>query len=385
MDLPDYHGGSLVNLMASLQVGLDGEGHDYPPLRLLPPDRVADHRQVVLWVIDGLGHDWLRAHPEAVHLNAALQGRITSVYPPTTASAITTYLTGEAPQQHGLTGWFVYFRELGSILTVLPGRARYGGTAYDEPGIDVARLLDPRPFSERIGVESYQLSPAYIIDSPFNLAHLGKATRIGYRTLDAMCSHALAIARRPGRRYLSLYWPELDTFGHRFGIDSPETGRHLLELDQTFAALSAGLQGTDTLLIVSADHGQIDSTVEQTLQLEDYPDLERSLVLPLCGEPRSAYCYLRSGCEARFDEAVAGAFGGLVEIHDSRALIEQNWFGLGTPHPRLSDRIGDRVLVMKQRAIIRDQLAQEKPYQLVGVHGGLSRDELWVPLITVSC
>jgi len=385
MELPDYHGGSLVNLMASLQMGLDGEEHGYAPLRLLEPAQVANHRQVVLWVIDGLGYEWLRAHPQAVHLNAALQGRMTSVYPPTTASAITTFLTGDAPQQHGLTGWFVYFRELGAVLTVLPGRARYGGTAYDAAGIDVVSLLNHRPFSERIGVESYQLSPAYMVDSPFSLAHLGRSTRIGYRTLDELCSDTLAIARRPGRRYLSLYWPELDTYGHRFGIHSQEAIGHLLELDQTFAALNQGLEGTDTLLIVCADHGQIDTRPEQTLQLGDYPELERCLVLPLCGEPRSAYCYLRSGQESRFEAMAAAAFRDLAEIHDSRALIEQHWFGLGTPHPRLADRIGDRVLVMQQQAIVRDWLAQEKPYALAGVHGGLSREELWVPLITASC
>ena len=137
MDLPDYHGGSIVNLMATLQMGLGGERHAYAPLRQLSPDAVGAHRQVILWVIDGLGYAYLRAHPEAAHLNAALQGRMTSVYPPTTASAITTFLTGDAPQQHGLTGWFVYFRELGTILSVLPGRTRYGGAGYGAGGIDV--------------------------------------------------------------------------------------------------------------------------------------------------------------------------------------------------------------------------------------------------------
>ncbi len=385
MELPDYQGGSLVNLMASLQMGLGGEQHDYAPLRQLGPTMVDAHRQVVLWVIDGMGYEWLLAHPQAVHLNAALQGRMTSVYPPTTASAITTFLTGDAPQQHGLTGWFIYFRELGTVLTVLPGRTRFGGTVYDAAEIDVVRLLGHRPFSQRIGVESYQLSPSYMVDSPFNLAHLGDSTRIGFRTLEELCAHTLAIARRPGRRYISLYWPELDTFGHRFGIHSQETARHLLQLDRQFAALCEGLQGTDTLLIVCADHGQIDTTPEQTLQLEDYPELESSLVLPLSGEPRSAYCYLRSGCESRFDEMAAKAFDGLASVYESRTLLEQNWFGLGTPHPRLADRIGDRVLLMQRQAIIRDSLAQEKPYPLIGVHGGLSSAELWVPLITASC
>lgn len=385
MDLPDYHGGSIVNLMASLQVGLGGEQHDYAPSTLLSPEVIGNHRQVILWVIDGLGYDYLRAHPEAVHLNAALQGRMTSVYPPTTASAITTFLTGDAPQQHGLTGWFVYFRELGSILSVLPGRARYGGAAYGAGGIDVDRLFAHRPFADRIGVASYSFSPAHIAESAFNLAHLGVATQVSYQTLQELLDKTLAIARQPGRRYLYLYWPELDTIGHRAGINSQEASRHLQLLDQAFASMRDGLQRTGSLLIVCADHGQIDTTLDQTLQLENFTALQESLVLPLCGEPRSAYCYLRPGREARFDETVSTLLQGFATTYPSSTLIEQNWFGLGAPHPRLADRIGDRVLLMQQHAIIRDCLAQEKPYQMIGVHGGLSQEELWVPLITASC
>ncbi len=385
MDLPDYSGGSIVNLMASLQGGLGGEPHSYPELRLLGSDEVARHRQVVVWVIDGLGYDYLRAQVGAVHLNRALQGRMTSVFPPTTASAITTFLTGDAPQQHGLTGWFVYFRELGSILTVLPGRARYGGSGYGTGGIDAAKLLQHRPFADRIGVESFNLSPMYIVDSEFNRAHLGASAAIGYKNLAQLCDTTLAVCHRPGRRYLFLYWPELDSIGHRAGIWSEQARDHLLELDHAFGQLCEGLQGTDTLLLVCADHGQLDTAPELTLQLDEHPVLAQSLVLPLCGEPRAAYCYLRPGCESRFEDTIASRFGELASVYPSAQLIEEGWFGLGIPHPRLAERIGDRLLLMRHRATVRDWLIQEPRYQMVGVHGGLSREELWVPLVSAAC
>jgi hypothetical protein len=119
--------------------------------------------------------------------------------------------------------------------------------------------------------------------------------------------------------------------------------------------------------------------------LDNYPAVEENLVLPLCGEPRSAYCYLRPGCEKKFEETVANQFQELVTLYQSSSLIEQAWFGLGAPHPRLAERIGDRVLLMQERAILKDLLAPEKPFQMIGVHGGLSREELWVPLITAVC
>ena len=68
----------------------------------------------------------------------------------------------------------------------------------------------------------------------------------------------------------------------------------------------------------------------------------------------------------------------------SSVLIESAWFGHGRPHSQLANRIGDRVLVMKEDYVLKDWLPQEKRYKMVGTHGGLSQDELWVPLIVAE-
>jgi hypothetical protein len=111
--LPDYGGGSLVNLMSSISTALGG-GSPYPPLAALPPASLAGARHLVLLVVDGLGHDFLSGRDGA--LRRHLRGPLTSVFPSTTASAIPTFLTGLAPQQHGLTGWNMYFREIGAVV-----------------------------------------------------------------------------------------------------------------------------------------------------------------------------------------------------------------------------------------------------------------------------
>ncbi|MCG8010450.1 MAG: nucleotide pyrophosphatase, partial [Candidatus Thiodiazotropha weberae] len=73
-----------------------------------------------------------------------------------------------------------------------------------------------------------------------------------------------------------------------------------------------------------------------------------------------------------------------ADNYRSDELIEQGWFGIGETHPQLKRRIGDRVLLMREDYILNDWLVQERRYQLVGVHGGLSEDELLVPLIVVE-
>ncbi|MCU7840079.1 MAG: alkaline phosphatase family protein [Candidatus Thiodiazotropha sp. (ex Troendleina suluensis)] len=384
MRLPDYNGGSIVNLMASLQEAMGGSKHAYRQLDLLTSEQIGEYRQVVLWVVDGLGMNYLQAHPEASHLNAHLKGSMTSVFPPTTATAVTTFLTGDAPQQHGLTGWHIYFRELGALLAVLPGRARYGGVGLRQAGIDTRALLGHRAFSDWIDVESVTLSPKLIAQSDFNLAHLGKSRLLSHSNLTDLTDQIVDTLHNKGKRYLYAYWPDLDNIGHQYGIWSEAARQHLLELDQAFNDLLQRCRGTNSLLIICADHGQIDTKPSDRLCLDDHPELLRLLSVPLCGEPRAAYCYLRPGCENAFDDYVKSEFAGQAEVYTAAELIENSWFGLGEPHPQLTQRIGDRLLLMQSNYTIKDWLAQERHYELVGVHGGLSGDELLVPLIVAE-
>src|SRR5450759_4030075 len=63
MELPDYHGGSIVNLMRSIERTLDARPCDaaaaYPELSALPAEALSGARNIVLLVIDGLGYDYL--------------------------------------------------------------------------------------------------------------------------------------------------------------------------------------------------------------------------------------------------------------------------------------------------------------------------------------
>lgn len=381
MSFPDYSGGGIVNLIASLQMAMGGGGHCYPPLDLLETLPLGEYRRILLWVVDGLGANYLKAQPEAVTLNTYFKGAITSVFPPTTATAVTTFLTGDAPQQHGLTGWHIYFRELGAILAVLPGWPRYGGIPLGQAGIDTRALHGHTPFSDKIAWESAMLSPANIADSDFNRAHLGRARLVRHRNLAEFTGLLTDLLRQGDERYLYAYWSELDNIGHRSGIWSKEAKGHLLEIDQAFSYLLEHCRGSDSLIIICADHGQIDTRPADRLSLDDHPDLQEMLSLPLCGEPRAAYCYLRPGCENAFDDYVRSEMAGKAIVHPSSELLENHWFGQGAPHPQLPWRIGDRLLLMQGNHTIKDWLAQEKRYDLIGVHGGVSEDEMEVPLI----
>lgn len=380
---PDYQGGSLANLMSSLISGLGGTPSSLPPLRLLPTDEVAGHQHVVLVVVDGLGDEFLKSQP-APFLNAHRRGAIHSVFPTTTATGVTTVLTGDAPAQHGLSGWYVHFRELGAVLAVLPGTPRHGGVGYERVTLDLKGILEHQAIFDRIPGTTAMVAPTKIARTAYNKLHLGKAGLLPFKRLEDMEDQVVtAIRGRAGASYVYAYWSELDSLGHQHGPDSPQTREHLARVDEALARLAKRLAGTDTLLVITADHGMVD--VRQRLDLSDYPDISRCLALPLCGEPRVAWAYVRHGYHEVFRERVEAELGHACTLLPSGQLLEQGWFGPGKPHPELEARIGDYALLMHPGWIIHDRIPGQDPHDMVGVHGGLDPRELYIPLARTVC
>jgi hypothetical protein len=380
MNRPDYDGGSIVNLMGSVMRARGGRSA-YPPLRLLPPEELEQATNVVLLVIDGLGSDYLHRVSPLGPLARHFQGAVTSVFPPTTAAAITTFLTGDAPQQHGIPGWFTYFRELGCVMTVLPGQPRYGGVSYGRAKIDAARLFGHQPVFDRIADHSVVVAPAQIAGSDFNRAHLGRARLLTFQSLAQMFRETLRALRGDRRRKLVyVYWPRLDSIGHEKGIESAAAHAHLRRIEQGLVDFLVAAAGTDTVVLVTADHGQVDTTPADRIDLADHPALAESLVLPLCGEPRAAFCYVRPDRTGAFEQYCRRTLGDRLEPRLSAELVSEGFFGRGEPHPRLHERIGDYCLLMRENCIIRDCLPFEDHHPQIGVHGGLSEAELMVPL-----
>lgn len=383
--LPDYSAGSIVNLMDSLIEGLGGACPSPAPLAALPPAEIAGHRQVVLIVVDGLGDAFLSRLGPETRLGACQCTRLTSVFPSTTAAAVTTFLTGLAPQQHGLTGWHMYFRELGAVLAVLPGRPRYGGMTLGQAGYDAGRFFGHRPVFDNVPVASRMVMPRQIAHSDFNLAHVGRAGLTAYDDQEGFFAALVsALTIDQNRRFVYAYWPELDRIAHEAGSQSRTAERLFRSWDAGFNRFLERVAGTDSLIIVTADHGFIDTDESHTISLEQHPELSDCLALPLCGEPRVAYCYVKPHRAQAFENYVGDRLASAAELYRSSDLIEQGWFGRGPVHPGLAERVGDYTLVMRENCVIRDWLPGEARYRQVGVHGGISSMEMLVPLAVVS-
>jgi hypothetical protein len=386
MELPDYHGGSIVNLMRSIERALDARAcaaaAAYPELSTLPARSLAGARNIVLLVIDGLGHGYLTGAGAGGALHRHLRARLTSVFPSTTATAVSTFLTGVGPQQHALTGWHIWLRELGCLAATLRFRPRHGGEPLSRAGIAPRSVFTAEPMFDRLQANSHVVSPASIIDSDYNVAHCGHARRWPYKELPELFSTAAEILRSDKeRKFIHAYTYDLDASAHTFGSASPEVQETFRQIDSAYARFLEQIAGTGTVVIAVADHGFIDSPRPVCIELEDHPQLAQALMLPLCGERRAAYCYVQPGQEAAFGHYVQTRLADCASLYRSSDLIAQGWFGLGPAHPRLAERVGHYTLVMKGDYTIKDWIPGEQCHLTLGVHGGVSAAEMYVPLI----
>jgi len=372
---PDYAGGSLVNLVASVVAARGGEPHHQPLEKFHVP---ANATNLVLLILDGLGDNYLlRRHPHS-ELARRRRGSMTSVFPSTTASAITTSYTGRTPLEHGLTGWFTYFGEAGCVSAALPFRSRGDMNLLSVRGVKPEQIYTVPSLFSAVPMRSVVVSHRDIIDSQYNTVHCRGAEKLAYDKADELVAQVeRAVKSSTEKKFIYAYWPHYDQVSHRFGSQSEQAAGEFAIIDAAFAALLEKLRGTDSVVIATADHGFTDAPPEDCMELP--AKLASMLRFPLCGERRVVYCHVQS--QKEFVERAREFFDGRADVMASQQLVDEGWFGPGEPHPRIKERVGDVTIVMRERYTVKDWVAGEARWLHLGNHGGTHEDEMLIPLI----
>lgn len=396
--VPSYEGGGFLNLIVSLGQACGAEGSPYAPLSTVDTSEWGRARNLILLLVDGLGADYLSRYRPKGFLHRHQVAVLTSVCPTTTAAAIPTAMTGLAPAAHALTGWHVYLSELDAVTAVLPMVGR-GRPLPDHPAARPESLFGYATLFQQLQRPSRVVTPAYLTDSAFSVFHAQGATRHPYykdpfpwlatmpfwRRRQDLFGTLRRLCHEPGPpSFTYAYWPCFDNAAHDEGIAGKLALETIRQFEQEFEEFLQSIRGTDTMVILTADHGFVDSPARRQIRLANHPELAKLLLRPLCGERRFAYCYVRPDAHGDFEDYVAGEFRGAMEAWPRAKLLDEAWYGSGLASARLAGRIGDYVLAMQDDWTIRDRVPGEDPIELVGVHGGLSAAEMHIPLC-VAC
>ncbi|USZ76629.1 alkaline phosphatase family protein [Halorussus vallis] len=354
-----------------------------------------DVRNVAVVLLDGFGYDhWKRRH-ERHDLLADLTERgtvtpLTSIYPSETAAAITTMHTGRQPVEHGNLGWFQHLGgpDDGVVVQTLPFT-----TLDDEPvgeafgDASPERIFEGDTLYRRLaasGVDPHVVHPAAIEGGAYSNRSLRGATTTPYENVAEMAlrvRQTLEAADDP--TYVYGYVPHLDAAGHAHGNDSPEYRAQIgMVADCLRRELVERLDpetARETLLIVTADHGQVDTSPEENVDLGEL-GVEEFLARDADGEPiravggpRNLQFHTRPGETAALAERLAEA--APVRTFDAETLRDRGLFGDREPSATFERRRPDLVAVPERGMLWYD----DGHFEHVGMHGGLHPTEMLVP------
>ncbi|CAN5189135.1 alkaline phosphatase family protein [soil metagenome] len=368
----DSRRSSLADVLPSVLESLSGRTN-----RLgLPPAQKA-----IVLLVDGLGSRPLAARSgHARTLTEAIVGRASSIlsrFPTTTASALASFSTGEAPGVHGLVGYSVLDAAHDRVVNQLSG--------WDDR-LDPATWQRLPTLFERAGeqgIRSFAVGQEKHRGSGFTAAVLRGAEYLSGISIADRLGEAIAALERVDTGFAYVYVPELDQLGHAKGWQSSEWTAALEILDQSVAGVLPTL-ARGVGLLATADHGVLDVPASGHIMFDSDPGLIDG-VRHSAGEPRVLHLYFEPDASAAHREVMRQRWfdseGERAWVLTRSQAVQAGWFGPAVAEEVLP-RIGDLVVAARKAVAYYDgRVATPSGLAMIGQHGSWSPDETEIPLL----
>ncbi|PWH05836.1 AP endonuclease [Brachybacterium endophyticum] len=336
--------------------------------------------QDLVVLVDGLGAQLLEDHLALTPTLRRLRSEtrtLRTVAPSTTATAMTSLVTGMSPLQHGVLGYLTRDPASGRAINQLKG-------AED---IDPGQWMPLPVPAERAERPVLQVAPAKHGRSLLTGVAFRGWEFFAQRSRDGRVGAALAALRAGGDGALvHVHVDDVDHAGHRYGIDSDPWRDALAQADALIAALLRRVP-SGTRLHVTADHGMVDTSPAHLIDLATSPAVTDRLA-GVAGEPRALTLFARERDEAPdLISAVRERVGEDALVLDRAQVLEVGLLGpVGLDVPaHVQGRLGDAIVLSRGRTVVDDSRRHPPDRRPeIGVHGSLTVAESLVPLLTLE-
>ncbi|MBP5402406.1 MAG: alkaline phosphatase family protein [Treponema sp.] len=362
---PDYKN-CIENVSNSIlkYYGLGLVGDSLP---LLDEQLKKPYKNVVLLLLDGMGKNILEKHLSADGtFRKNLKGIYKSVFLSTTTAATTSLFSGLQPCEHSWLGWDCYYPQIDKNVTVFLNVEQ--GTKTPAADFDIPRTFTPfENIVDKIskaGIKTCHIAP-YLFKDKQNL------------TIDLICKKIKECCDEPERKFVYAYWNNPDGDLHNFGVNSEQVHNTLIHIEKTVAELTESLE--DTLFIITADHGHLDT---DGVKIQNYPKIMNCLERMPSLEPRVLNFFVKPGMEASFEKEFNKEFGTKFILMPMQEALDKKLFGDKSPefwHKCFRSMLGNYLAIAIDNLSIffDDEL-------LMSMHGGLTEEEMLIPLIVME-
>ena len=394
---PVYEGLSLLNVPTSLCRWLGAPDLAHPPLDVPELDKLTEGvKQIVVTLIDAVSYErfrrWINGaapelNPEAEN---CLLVPLTSVVPSTTSAVLTTLWTGRSPAEHGILGYELFLKEYGLVANMISHTPM---TFEDSTGLLYRAGFQPEtalPFPtlgshlESAEIETNAFLHYTISRSGLSRMHYSNVNLYTFGSVPGLWIGVRKLVEKDieRSRLIWVYYGAVDGLSHRHGPDSEQAQAEFTSfihaMSENFVSRLSHETRRQTILLLVADHGQITTPPDSNFDLRNHHTLTNRLHLLPTGENRLAYLYPRPGQTDAVVEYFEKTWPNAFTLLPSEHALEAGLFGPGKPASTAGGRLGDLIAISRGDAYLW-WAAKENP--LLGRHGGLSADEMLVPLL----
>jgi len=359
---------------------------------------------VVLFLIDGFGWRFFEKFQDAPFLKYVTRlgqvEKLTAQFPSTTAAHLTTLHTGLPVGEHGIYEWIYYEPTLDALIA--PLLFSFAGTSQRDTlktvGAKPKRLFPTTTLYQLLrkqGVTCTIFQHREYTPSSYGEVVFSGAGCLGYKSLpEALVNLATALAKSTSSAYYVLYNEKIDAISHEYGPDSPQTSAEiqvfLMTMQSIFLKALSGSR-KKMLFLLTADHGQSETDPRTTVYLNRetrFTGLEQFLrrdrqgdLLVPAGSARDFFLYIKDGLVDETQTFLAARLEDRAEVRKVAELISEGYFGPQLS-PRFRARLGELVILPYRYESVwwYEKNKYEQKYH--GHHGGLTPQEMEIPLLT---
>ena len=358
-----YNSNTLVNLANSILKVFNVETfHETIP----EIDKyLKGHKKIVLVLFDGMGQNITRMHlKEDSFIRSHYVHTINSTYPPTTAAATTSVLTGKFPIETGWLAWATYFPEVNRNVILFRG--------YD---YNTGEKIDPEiAYKKYPNKQLFELIKEADKDAKTFCLQRFPIQQYGPKSLISAGKMIKKELKNNEKAFGYFYWDTPDVEMHANGIYSPLIRRKVRRIDRFMKKLTKA--NPDTLFILTADHGHVNT---EYIDIPEYPDLYSLISKPACLEKRSPSFFVKEGKENEFKELFNKYFGNEFDLLSKEEVLKYKLFGEGKPRDGVIDSFGDFVALSKGKYSLYSSKEYKSSHKGKGTypghHGGGTKEE----------
>ncbi len=345
----------------------------------------------ILLLIDGLGFDLLNEVIEKDSILSKAFGeakisKISTVFPSYTPTVITSLESGLFVGEHGIVGSPIPVREYGEMMNVF--EKGWGVTERELSMPDTYTL-----FPEMKNVEKLGKNPgfSYLQDemvfkknsSVLDFKKLGNKFK-EYISQRDFFIQLRKLIRNKNSTSIYGYLDKIDHAQHVYSKSSAEAKELMKYLLEDIAThLLPEIKEHGWSLLITADHGHVSFKKEHVSMIYGTDKLVSYMNSVPWGCSRAAFVSVIPEMEDKFTEELDRRFKGKYLLLNSEDAIKEGVFGSRGVLDRLRYRFGSHIIIPTDNNyfIYKYPYQKEKDRELFGSHGGMSKEEMEIPLI----